>query len=258
MLPSPHFCVILCTISLLLTLVGCRSTALAPRFSAVAGYAPPPLVPHLDTTTAVTTHAHSTTPRNQADAAVRPQSMSLRADASREKAERANTLASQRAQTVGDTASSSTPLLAPRERFGPAPRKSWRVQTIVHYSLHFVFPIVLALVFFPALWQTAYLLMVATMLIDLDHLLAKPIFDPLRCSVGYHPLHSFYALPVYVLLLLLPVTQPVAVGLLFHLFTDTVDCVWNFSHCHECYLNSRIYALHNWVRKLLGRETTMR
>ena len=45
-----------------------------------------------------------------------------------------------------------------------------------------------------------------------------------------------------------------AVGLLFHLFTDTVDCLWNFSHCHECYLNSRMYALRNWVRKLLGRE----
>jgi len=124
----------------------------------------------------------------------------------------------------------------------------------VHYSLHFLFPAVLALVFFPLMWQTAYLLMLATMLMDLDHLLAKPIFDPLRCSVGYHPLHSFYAIPVYVLLLLLPATQIVAVGLLFHLLTDTVDCLWNFSHCHECYLNSRIYALRNRVRQLLGRD----
>ncbi|MBC8084746.1 MAG: hypothetical protein H7Z21_16225 [Hymenobacter sp.] len=83
------------------------------------------------------------------------------------------------------------------------------------------------------------------MLIDLDHLLARPIFDPL---------HSFYAIPVYALLLLLPTTQIVAVGLLFHLFTDTMDCLWNFSHCRECYLNSRIYALPKRVRKLLGRE----
>jgi hypothetical protein len=135
----------------------------------------------------------------------------------------------------------------------PAP-KLFSAQTLVHYSLHFLFPAVLALVFFPLMWQSAYLIMVATMLMDLDHLLAKPIFDPLRCSVGYHPLHSFYVIPVYMLLLLLPATQIIAVGLLFHLFTDTVDCLWNFRHCHECYLNSRIYALRNRVRKLLGRE----
>lgn len=134
------------------------------------------------------------------------------------------------------------------------PTKLFSAQTLVHYTLHFLFPAVLALVFFPWMWQAAYRLMLATMFMDLDHLLAKPVFDPLRCSIGYHPLHSFYAVPVYALLLLFPATQPVAVGLLFHLFTDTVDCLWNFSHCHECYLKSRIYALRHRVRKLLGRE----
>ena len=102
------------------------------------------------------------------------------------------------------------------------------------------------------MWQGAYLIMLATMLMDLDHLLATPVFDPLRCSVGYHPLHSFYAVPVYALFLLLPATQIVAVGLLFHLFTDTVDCLWSFRHCHECYLNSRIRGLLDWVRKPLA------
>ena len=126
-------------------------------------------------------------------------------------------------------------------RLGP-----WR-----HVLVAVAIAVVLALVFFPGMWQTAYLILLATMAIDLDHLLAKPIFDPLRCSIGYHPLHSFYAIPVYALLL--PATQMVAVGLLFHLFTDTVDCLWNFSHCRECYVNSRIYALRNRVRKLLGR-----
>ncbi|MDU0372262.1 DUF6122 family protein [Hymenobacter monticola] len=156
--------------------------------------------------------------------------------------------------TPGGTARGATPPVAPGGRRQYATAKLSSAQTLVHYGLHFVFPVVLALVFFPLVWQTAYLVMLATMAIDLDHLLAKPIFDPLRCSIGYHPLHSFYAIPVYALLLLLPATQIVAVGLLFHLFTDTVDCLWNFSHCHECYLNSRIYALRNRVRKLLGRE----
>ncbi|MFC6224933.1 DUF6122 family protein [Hymenobacter artigasi] len=134
------------------------------------------------------------------------------------------------------------------------PFKFFSAQKLVHYSLHFAFPAVLALVFFPLMWQTAYLILMATMFIDLDHLLAKPIFEPRRCSIGYHPLHSFYAVPVYAFLLLLPATQIVAVGILFHLFTDTVDCLWSFRHCHECYLNSRIYAVRNWVRKLLGHE----
>ncbi|MCB2380294.1 DUF6122 family protein [Hymenobacter sp. BT635] len=155
---------------------------------------------------------------------------------------------------AGDTARRATQPMPPRGLRRQFPTKLFSAQTLVHYSLHFLFPAVLALVFFPALWQAAYLLMLATMLMDLDHLLAKPIFDPLRCSVGYHPLHSFYAVPVYALLLLLPALQPVAVGLLFHLFTDTVDCLWNFSHCHECYLSSRIYALRNRVKKLLGRK----
>ncbi|WP_193408658.1 DUF6122 family protein [Hymenobacter glacialis] len=127
-------------------------------------------------------------------------------------------------------------------------------KTLVHYGLHFVFPAVLALVFFPVMWQAAYLVMLATMLIDLDHLLATPVIDPLRCSVGFHPLHSFYAIPVYVLMLLLPATQVVAVGVLFHLFTDTVDCLWSFRYCQECYVNSRIRGLADWVQKLLGRK----
>ncbi|MCA8833316.1 DUF6122 family protein [Hymenobacter sp. BT728] len=137
----------------------------------------------------------------------------------------------------------------------PAP-KLVSAQTLVHYSLHFLFPAVLALVFFPSMWPGAYLIMLATMLMDVDHLLAKPIFEPRRCSVGYHPLHSFYAIPVYALLLLLPPpTQIVAMGMLFHVFTDTVDCFWSFRHCQECYVNSRLYALRNWWRKLRGRET---
>ena len=31
--------------------------------------------------------------------------------------------------------------------------------------------------------------MLATMVVDLDHLLADPILDPQRCGIGFHPLH---------------------------------------------------------------------
>ena len=69
--------------------------------------------------------------------------------------------------------------------------------------------------------------MVSTMLIDLDHLFADPIFDPDRCSIGFHPLHSRWAAAVYVALLALPSWrwQALAAGCLWHLAVDALDCV---------------------------------
>jgi hypothetical protein len=100
------------------------------------------------------------------------------------------------------------------------------LQPIVHYSLHLLAPALLARWLFPSCWRRAYLIMLATMLVDLDHLLADPVFDPGRCSIGYHPLHSYYAIVAYALLLLWPRARIVAVGLLFHMLTDYQDCLW--------------------------------
>lgn len=101
------------------------------------------------------------------------------------------------------------------------------LQTIVHYSFHFLFPGLIAFVFFKDIWVKAWLIMAATMLIDLDHLLAVPIFDPDRCSINFHPLHTYWALGIYLLLLFFKKTRIVGVGLVFHLFTDYIDCLWN-------------------------------
>lgn len=101
------------------------------------------------------------------------------------------------------------------------------LQPIVHYSLHFLAPGLIAYLFFRKEWKRAWLIMIATMLIDLDHLLATPIFDPGRCSINFHPLHSYWALAVYVVLLFLKKARIIAVGLLFHLFTDFLDCQWH-------------------------------
>ncbi len=117
------------------------------------------------------------------------------------------------------------------------------MQTGIHYLLHLGFPIVIALVFFRRSWKKAYLLLLVTILIDLDHLLATPIFDPNRCSIGFHPLHSFYSVPIYVGLLFHFKTRLIGIGVLFHLFTDTIDCFWSFSGCHQCYTDSKIYEL---------------
>ncbi len=104
------------------------------------------------------------------------------------------------------------------------------LQPIIHYSLHFIFSGLIAWIFFRNQWQNAWLIIIATMLVDLDHLLAHPIFDPARCSIGFHPLHSHYAIVIYFLIVFSPniKLRIVAVGLLFHMLTDLQDCLWIF------------------------------
>lgn len=100
------------------------------------------------------------------------------------------------------------------------------LQTITHYSQHLIFPALIACVFFKDNWKKAYLILLATMLVDLDHLFANPIFDPDRCSVGFHFLHSYVAIVCYALLLFFKKFRIVAIGLLFHMLTDLIDCFW--------------------------------
>ena len=99
------------------------------------------------------------------------------------------------------------------------------VQPIIHYGLHIFFPAVIAYFFFKNEWKKAWLIMVLTMLVDLDHLLANPIFNPNRCSINFHILHTYYAMTAYVILLFFKKTRIVAIGLLFHMFTDFQDCL---------------------------------
>lgn len=102
------------------------------------------------------------------------------------------------------------------------------LRIVIHYSLHIFFPGVLAFIFFRNEWRSAWLIMLGTMLIDLDHLFANPIFDSTRCSIGFHPLHSYYAIIIYMLMLCIPniKVRIIALGLLFHMLTDFQDCLW--------------------------------
>jgi hypothetical protein len=99
------------------------------------------------------------------------------------------------------------------------------LQPLVHYGLHFGLPLVIALIFFKSHWLKAYGIMILGMLIDLDHLLANPIFDSNRCSINFHPLHSYYAIAVYVLMLLPKKTRLIGIGLVVHIIADTADCL---------------------------------
>jgi len=67
-------------------------------------------------------------------------------------------------------------------------------------------------------------MMIATMVVDLDHLLAVPIYDPNRCSIGFHPLHSYVAIGIYFVLLFFPKLRIIAIGLIIHMALDFIDC----------------------------------
>ena len=98
--------------------------------------------------------------------------------------------------------------------------------SLLHLSLHAAIPGAVALLFFRRHWKRAWLIMFATMLVDLDHLLADPIYDPGRCGIGFHPLHSYPAIAAYALLLVPRPTRLLALGLVIHMALDALDCVF--------------------------------
>jgi hypothetical protein len=72
-------------------------------------------------------------------------------------------------------------------------------------------------------WRSFAVLM-AGMVVDVDHLLATPIYDPSRCSIGFHPLHTWPAIVGYVVLLIFPKSRLFGIGLLLHMVLDAGDC----------------------------------
>jgi len=97
-------------------------------------------------------------------------------------------------------------------------------QPFAHYGFHVFAPLIVALVFYKQNWKTAFIIMLSGMLIDIDHLLANPIFDPNRCSIGFHPLHSSFAITFYLCLLIPKKSRLVALGLVIHIIADLIDC----------------------------------
>lgn len=92
--------------------------------------------------------------------------------------------------------------------------------------LHAAVPGAIARVFFEKNFARAWFIMFATMLVDVDHLLADPVYDPGRCSIGFHPLHQYPVMLVYALLAIWPKTRLIGIGLVAHMLLDGVDCVW--------------------------------
>lgn len=100
------------------------------------------------------------------------------------------------------------------------------MRAAIHIALHFLVPAAVARFGFQHHRWHAWWVMVLTLLVDLDHLLAIPIYDPNRCSLGFHPLHSVPAIGAYLLLLLFPRLRLVGLGLVIHMALDAIDCLW--------------------------------
>ncbi len=68
--------------------------------------------------------------------------------------------------------------------------------------------------------------MLAGIIIDVDHVLATPIFEPMRCSINFHPLHSYWAIGMYVLMSVYTKTRLWGTAFLIHILADMVDCLF--------------------------------
>ena len=95
-----------------------------------------------------------------------------------------------------------------------------------HIILHVLVPAVFAFAFYRPTFLRVWLILMATMIVDLDHLLANPIYDPERCSIGFHPLHSYWAIAIYFLMVFWPKTRLVGLGLTIHMALDYLDCLY--------------------------------
>lgn len=65
-------------------------------------------------------------------------------------------------------------------------------------------------------------------LIDFDHLLANPIYNPLRCGINFHPLHSWFIFLLYIAGFFHKKTRYLSIGILLHLMIDGLDCILIF------------------------------
>lgn len=100
------------------------------------------------------------------------------------------------------------------------------LRPVIHLLLHVLVPVITARVLWPKTWKRAALWMLAGWVIDVDHLLADPIYAPGRCSIGFHPLHQWPALAVYIALLVPKKTRCFGMGLVIHIALDAIDCAW--------------------------------
>jgi Family of unknown function (DUF6122) len=112
------------------------------------------------------------------------------------------------------------------------------MQPVVHYSMHFVVPLFIALLIDKNNYLKIFAILLSTMIMDVDHLFANPIFMANRCSINFHFMHHLYWLPIYISLIFFKGNfRIIGIGLSFHILTDFVDCMFMYQHCNTCFVN---------------------
>ncbi len=99
----------------------------------------------------------------------------------------------------------------------------------LHYGIHFILPIAIVFLFFKEYKLRALIILWAAIVIDIDHVFATPIFDSNRCSINFHPLHGYWAIGVYFILLIPKKTRIFGIALLNHMLADSADCLFIFN-----------------------------
>lgn len=94
--------------------------------------------------------------------------------------------------------------------------------------LHVTVPLAVAWFAYRYQFKKAFLIMLACIAIDVDHLLVTPILDPDRCSVGFHLLHSYWLCALYLVLALVRKTRVLGLGLVIHIVLDAIECFRQF------------------------------
>lgn len=101
----------------------------------------------------------------------------------------------------------------------------FEVRPILHLVLHAAVPAAVAAIWYRDRFLQAWLWLLAGWIIDLDHLLAEPVYDPNRCSIGFHPLHTTPAIVAYGALAIPRRTRLLGLGVLIHIGLDALDCM---------------------------------
>jgi len=128
-------------------------------------------------------------------------------------------------------------------------------RAVIHLVLHLLIPLLLAWLYTRSnQTHTAikvrgeaigvvgiFALLMVTMLVDMDHLIADPIYAPNRCSILFHPLHTLAPMVLYIVMCFWPTISKavnravlnrdriiacLGVGLCIHMILDAVDCLW--------------------------------
>ncbi len=97
------------------------------------------------------------------------------------------------------------------------------MRVILHIFLHFLTPFIVSVGVSRERWPVCFWPMAWTILIDLDHLFANPVFKANRCSIDFHVLHSWELVALSFFLIFFKKTRFIGAGLSIHYSLDAID-----------------------------------